>query len=838
MSINNDNNLTIIIDKIKKYFSNNETLSNAKLYLDNITTLNYIFNNIVNDIVFYCVLDMQNFISIMSWIKNISKFNDELNDNTKITINVILSNFYNTQKNNVDNILIKKTDSDFIDLNNIDIGNFAFDFNNENNEQEKDYIEKNNVINTNININRKPDKIELRYFVDKKCIPITIYLFNDEKFGSKFKFNDNPIYLPNDDYEIKNDLKYIYLLTNDNIIYSISNGKIIYSEEISSLNLFNKIDYCINYIFIEPYIIFEIIYYYLITRNDIFIDIIKIIINKYEEDKLFKKKIKNKFNLDDINYTEKLIDFFNGIWKGSLEIYFFNLLEKFTILNKIFYGINELNCYSIELNSIDTYLKIIIFNKYEILNKYFTTYAKKNYNSQFNELNLLLSDDKIEIYRKFKNIKIDNVNLINFKFVNSSNICNFYKIISVLFYAQKNIDWNIEPLKFAYIYKRFNYLNPEELENIFNFYNKVIITINPEFIITKNNYIYEMFANKNLLKYELGKGIEIYNVKKKFQNMEDYIDIIDYQDGIGIMFELVYLNQLNLNDYDLLELTCDEYLESVLSNLRSNKMLSNQNNSVDIFESNYFNQLNLSKIFDFESNLNNDYCFEKNSYKNNYISVEQLDDYVINKYDNDDIINLANINPIQEIFNDISNILHKNKEKIENTEYYDDEIDLDNIEYSFDKMKYFEYKNNYLKIKKYYSIISNEYFDMQILNQNLDSDKLIDFVVDFYSIDNNCDVEFNFDSDSDSDSDYSPYPIFDNNDIVDNIDNNDIVDTIDNVTTDDDVNMVINSDPIFDYFDNIENNNLNDIIDPNTKTQIYSQIENIIYEIITKIDQI
>jgi hypothetical protein len=53
--------------------------------------------------------------------------------------------------------------------------------------------------------------------------------------------------------------------------------------------------------------------------------------------------------------------------------------------------------------------------------------------------------------------------------------------------------------------------------------------------------------------------------------MLDNIDVDDFQDSFGLMYELVYLNKLNLEDLDFLNLVLEEYFQSILANIRASK---------------------------------------------------------------------------------------------------------------------------------------------------------------------------------------------------------------------------------------------------------------------------
>ena len=71
-NINNEK-VDMIINTIYDFFNNYSGLK-SKLYLDNITSINYIFNNKINKINLYCILENTNLSNIISKIKNIFSY--------------------------------------------------------------------------------------------------------------------------------------------------------------------------------------------------------------------------------------------------------------------------------------------------------------------------------------------------------------------------------------------------------------------------------------------------------------------------------------------------------------------------------------------------------------------------------------------------------------------------------------------------------------------------------------------------------------------------------------------------------------------------------------------
>ena len=696
-----------VIEKIQQFIINDSILSKYNVYLDNILSTTYFLNlknntdtntntkNIYNKINLYCVINNLNDIV---YFKKINDFNEKYNDKTHFKINNITTNYSNTQ---------------------------------------------------NLKIN-KLSKIELIYLsenINDTQVPVIIYFLKTEYEIFNGKINQNNAFMSNPDAFTKN----LYYLLNDNNFY------LVFEDNISQVNLDNvKINYDdinlnIQMFYDNYYTLFETIYIYLLTSNNFFKKMLDEIISIYIKENKIKKKIKAKFNFHNSDYVIKLSNFMNSIWYNCLEHQFLILLKEYEVLNNILFELKKVNYYSYTLDAInlEIYMKIIIMNKMDLVNSKYLNYAKKyllnmhsehsehskqlaldenitslipiDYNFDYNfDFNFLFSDDKLNIYKSFENIKIKSEIYHYFEFINNSSFIYFCKILSVLFYYPKKTNHNIETIKYAYIYKKYGYFGKNSLKCIFDFYNNVLDSYNLNYCICEENYIYDMITSYNLVKYEM----EVY-LKLEQYKYNQLINIIDFQDIIGLTFELVYLNKLDLSDYDNVKIICDGYLNSVLENTKSNKFFLNDNQQNILFG-------------DMSEYTSNDIIF---------------DDFIL-----DD--NLIDFNVLSE-----TNIYNKKDKKNTAIITYDmiNEINENS------KHEYLNAKKEYNELKIIHKIILTNYFNVNICNTNILSENDINNIINLYIINENDDVnndekddekddenkdnEFEFESDSDSEFD-------------------------------------------------------------------------------------
>ena len=281
-------------------------------------------------------------------------------------------------------------------------------YNNDNINFSKKIIEFLNWIVNKINIRNNLDILyldhnsTLKYIYNIYSSDITI--INNMNFHENNNFIKNiKLFHENNDFDIKLKLDNEYYLYNQhitifctnndnnkvnlifkkkkeidnnpyhNIYYSINNNEIFYIntvtiEEISNLNLYyqNNLYYFDN-IFYEDYsILIEIIYFYIITEDIIFLNLIKNIANIYNLDKSFKLKIKNIFNFDNKDYLKILFDFLNNLNHPLLFNKWINLLNNVKLI-EILFSINSINLFNIEINNIETWIIMLLISKYNIV---------------------------------------------------------------------------------------------------------------------------------------------------------------------------------------------------------------------------------------------------------------------------------------------------------------------------------------------------------------------------------------------------------------------------------------------------------------------------------------
>ena len=278
-------------------------------------------------------------------------------------------------------------------------------------------------------------------------------------------------------------------------------------------------------------------------------------------------------------------------------------------------------------------------------------------------------------------------------------------VLLILFYIDDSIDYNIEPLKFGYIFKKYYLLTTNELNIIFTIYNKIIEFYNLNNIIDSNNYIYEMFDNKYLKEYEYNCYLTIPKIKLKFNNNIDIIDIIDFQDSFTLMYEIIYTNKFVFNSKeDVIEI-CNELLNSTLSNIRSNKFIK-----ID----------------------KNDYNSDKE------IEVEIDNNFIFNLYDE--------LNVLDSKLNDLLDDNKKNNSSKKYKLNNDEKEFYSKLKEDTYKLKYDQYKNQYLKLKKFYKLLEFNYFNINLIvdiNEFINNDENIE-LLDFLSNENDIDKILNF----------------------------------------------------------------------------------------------
>jgi hypothetical protein len=546
-----------ILNFIKNFFNSQDELKGTKLYLDNKTSINYIFNIKTPVLNIYSIFKNDKIYLMLNKIKfYFLEFKNKTNDD-KFKLKFILSNNFFYQKNNTNLSIVKIV---YLSINSNYIINIYF-FDNENFYKDQNFKNLISNFNSTCNLDLEENKIN----------------FN------KYSLID------------------LYYQINNNAIYCINkvNGLL---ENIDLHNLIENLT--INDIFFEknPFIILEIIIYFL-QSNIIFYKKVLIEFNElYLNNKNLKKKIKNLFDFEKIDYLTKIINFFNTINEFCLDYKFFDFNEEFPLFKKILFGINNFNCYSISINNISTYLKLLFINKFKIISKDFINYSNiffknnlinyiKNDNANINNLDIIINNNKFLIYKKLKKNKFIFINILNqYNNVFFYEIKIFFEIITILFYAEKKLNINIESLKLAYIFKKYYNIDHVIFNNIFKFYNNILKFLDYDYSIENDNYFYKLLYNNNIISYEIKLINNLPNVKNKFEIGEDNIDIYDYQDSICFVYELFYLGNIDLKKNEILQNLFYEYFEAILANLRGNNLL---NKNIDFYKKILNNELDL-----------------------------------------------------------------------------------------------------------------------------------------------------------------------------------------------------------------------------------------------------
>lgn len=719
-SVNNNN--IILINFIKILIEKICLLQNSFVYLDNISTINYIFGNNLNNIKLYFYTEYVDFYSICKSLKQIN-----INENFGIKFGIMETNYY--------------------------------------------------VINSNLHLNknRNYDHINILY----NNVSIIIYFFNNKLFYTDDKFNNfiknnffykqinelNNLIKYNNHDKIKYDKIQNCLNKFSNIHYLINNNNFYlfdknYGKEIKINTIFeitnNFIDFDFNLILQYPFIFFNIFGYYLITRLEQFESNIKLFINNYHESKKFKKQIKFIFEFQNTNYLTIITKFINLIIDFNLENIFLKLIESYPIITKIIFGLDKLEYVYRNFEDLTYYLMVVMFNKYKILNKNFKNYLKSNYDTT--DFDFILNN-RLKLLRNLKKNNFNNNDLIILS--NIPKIIDYCEILYILFYCPENdLTININSLKLVYIIKKFYYFDENDFNYVFDFYNEILslLEFNETFYINKinNSYLFKLIEfRKCLFDIESELFTKISVINKDYINKIDSINIYDYQDSFYLVLELIYLNKLDLNDIDYFKLSIDEYMDSVIANIRADKLIKyyDLDNNIEILlkkyqvanNTNYCNNLNLCNENDDENiqTYLNEFAY---SFVNFDTNIDENDNYDNDNYDNDSQLENLNeyINDLSYSMDNIEELLNFDYEEDDNTSTSDNlpfVIDNNNIINNFindsnKNMKYQKYKNKYIELKKIYKIISNDYFDINLFKSEHFDNKFVKLILNTYDFSN------------------------------------------------------------------------------------------------------
>lgn len=849
MDIDLNSHCIIIIDKIKKYFFENELLREFLLYMDSYNSLKYIYDIPITNLNIYCVNQniKTNFLDTIKIVKQIKSYNNLLDDNTEFKISTSVINYYNDSSDN------------------------------------NGYNKYRNKI----------DNLEMYYVVNsqdigiQKHFGITFYFFNKIDFYNSNEFTNieksNKIHLNVEDN--KNTLNDIYwVISKEELIIvddkSTNIFKILHKTNLEEY-ISNLFQYELTNLFLNPNIFIEVIYLYLVTKIEKFYNLIISFIDIYSNDKSLKKKIKKLIDFTDYNYLNFLLSFFDAISQNNLFNKFMKLVDEYPLINKILYNCDIVKTYGIRIDSAETLIKLLFIDKYNIINKNYENYVSENIFFKKDDLNISdnfnFFEDKFELYKKMKKYCLKKkINIFTTNNIDLQDISIFCEILSILFYCEKNQLSNIVSLKLSYIFNKFNYIGYEKLEKIINIFNQITSDLNIENIIKPDDFIFEMFKNKNNLINSVNLiSLNIPEVKLQYTNDTDNINIYDFQDSFCLVYELIYFTKPNLNDFDVLKNIFDDYMESVLAGIRANKLIKSNYDTDNYFDSfnnlfvyddkNYsFNDINYEKkkkysisnkknkedldfykldkctsvkeIEDELQNMLDNYSSNfnvKRKYNQSYSfdeyladteSQEKLEEYLINPedlidheylMDHESFNELTNEKFLFDTINNINDIcklseydnsdninidINLDYDLIENSETICDLNENNFIDNSIKSLKYEKYKDEYQKLKNIDKIVSNNYFDITIFDKSLDKE-FIKLVENFYII--HSDIE----------------PIIEESIIEESIIDEPIIDKVNKI------NEIINLSDIHDYTKNMLDEIVEKVIIKLTLYDIIDKIE-------------
>lgn len=207
--------------------------------------------------------------------------------------------------------------------------------------------------------------------------------------------------------------------------------------------------------------------------------------------------------------------------------------------------------------------------------------ANKKIDFNINEFNLL---DKYK-FKSLKYLKETAKNFIKFESLikmvpinlkDQIQIKQFYNI-NMLLYTELKDTKKHHALKLAYIIKRFHLVPKELLEKIILLFNHVIINKKYEnYFLIQNNFI-NIITSKVLNDWIFKKMTFIPEIKKKFDNDMDCIDIIDYQDTFILFIEFIYKNKHNyFETEDEITEWFDSVFEAGICDMRSYRIFKNE----------------------------------------------------------------------------------------------------------------------------------------------------------------------------------------------------------------------------------------------------------------------
>lgn len=401
-----------------------------------------------------------------------------------------------------------------------------------------------NIINT---LN-KFETMLLLNFISKK------YKIVDNKTHKSFDINNTTCNLYDTNIEFDNN-------PFNNFYFNINTKTYFYIKDDGSHNeILNNIDvfYLWAYTFYTDKIlikidktimkhIYNLFIFYLITNNVMIKTIIKKILDEIELLKYHKRveEVKQLFKNEIIKHYFNILDNINMYNKFINSSIFTVLFVRILLFNKFkFQLINKIKT-TITLNDLITVINLIYYCDIQTYCNYIKTYSTSD--------DMITSPEKLTIINSLQQIK------------SSSNILNIYFI---LFYVP-DINYNIESIKLSYIYKKYFYMTSIEFDEIFKLFNLILTTCSITYQITSDNYFYKLLNTKFISDYQYNKYINISKIKYDYNNNLDDISIKDYQNSFIILYDLLFINNIdNLDDNVGLEFTMNNLLDNILASFK------------------------------------------------------------------------------------------------------------------------------------------------------------------------------------------------------------------------------------------------------------------------------
>lgn len=559
------------------------------------------------------------------------------------------------------------------------------------------YILLDNISTLNYYYNIKNNTIKIIHnipILQIKDIINKLIGIEDLKLITKNIFIDKTIILNNDNIQ----LEFISAKLQLNI-YKYKN--LYYNLALQEYLIYTPINNIFTTIFdIELY--FNLAYNSFTISNNI-IDLIEIITIYLINDISYLKNVINS-NINNFKHKIKIIkqDYNNNITNNykkllailhNLEINdklndFINILNnEYNIINYILYDNYIINKFNQDKLTIEEYIQLIFISD-EIDNDYICL-LEENYNlDNYDELYSLVNIDKLSDLRKLKTkVKNNKLNLLSFdtNIIDMVKLRNCINVTNILLYYDidnKINNYNLTSLKMAYIYKLYNNIQINDFEELFKFYNRIFFNLK----IDKYNYIHDMIQNNELSYFEKTKMLNIPDIKKNFSMNTDIIDIIDYQDSFILLYEIIYNKKINLNIIN--NEFFDNLLNSLLHNIRSNKLININNISNDdtLIKDNLLEFDNLLENNDLLLNdliFNNDEKKYKKKYinkKTEYNKLKIIEMILLHKN-----FNPSDLNNFNKLNDELVQLLYTNYIEtnliIEDCEFHNENTDdIDNIE--------------------------------------------------------------------------------------------------------------------------------------------------------------